>query len=166
LITSKGVCRKVVFAGLELTSVLDLDHRDYAAKHLKAVNNFCNTECSLCPKCSSLLPTDREFFNCFDCERYPPAYGNLKCDDLPQTKLDKDTKKFCKPPRVSSLKLLDVVDKDSTFRKKMEDFYNGDDPMGRYRTTANEQGKGRVRSRSSLQMVLAVIGEFVILFSI
>jgi hypothetical protein len=127
--------------------VLDLDRKDYSAKHVKAVVNFCGGQCSTCQNCSALLPTDPDFFSCFDCERFPPAYGDMTCKDIPASSMDTNVESYCKfvVKRVTGERLIEAADSDGKFREKMEAFYNGSDPMGRYRTATNEEGKGRVR---------------------
>jgi hypothetical protein len=144
---------KVLYAGLQITSVLDLDHKDYVAKHLKAVVNFCDGQCTTCQNCSKLLPTDQDFFSCFDCERFPPAYGDMTCTDITASMTDQKVKAYCTyvVKRVQGERLIEAADTNSEFREKMKAFYNGNDPMGRYRTAINKEGEGRVCSQGLSQ---------------
>lgn len=135
-------------AGLEGGDVLGRDNVRYAAKHVRAVFKYCGGSCASCTPCSGMLATEDNFFSCFDCERFPPAYQGVSCSSLPQEIIaDYSTDQICAGLDTSTL-LLDIVDESRSFFSKLSNFFSeGGDPMARYRSAmaSNPPGSGRVR---------------------
>jgi len=141
-------------AGLEIFASIGEDHGNYAAKHIRAVSLYCDGRCDKCEKCDEIPKADGAYFSCFDCVRYPPAYGGATCNDLGDETIAGVHATIICGAHDDSTPLIGLVDPDSVYRSQMNGFYNFElnesvgDPMGRYRTKENAKGRGRVRFQS------------------